>query len=206
MTVISSADCALETDWPIYAIAIEDRASRNSQMSHDPDHNAEYPAEAPANETVTTTDRQVPKIRFIFLLAVISTYIASFVLLLAGAVETLHIVLEVLPPGHALPLSEAKVHFLEVIDQFLMATILYVIGSGLYQLFIHPGLQVESWLKVRSVGDLERKLIGVLIVVLGVTALGRVVIWDGQTNLLPYGVTVAALIIALAYFAIHSKH
>lgn len=116
------------------------------------------------------------------------------------------IIVEILPPGHALPLAEAKVHFLEVIDQFLMATILYVIASGFYQLFIHPGLQVEPWLRVKSVGDLEQKLIGVLIVVLGVTALGRVVIWDGQTDLLPYGITVAALIFALAYFAAQSKH
>lgn len=176
-------------------------------MSHDPHHANEPTASTPAaGEAVTAADRQVPKIRFIFLLAVVSTYIASFVLLLAGAVETLHIIIEILPPGHALPLAEAKVHFLEVIDQFLMATILYVIAAGLYQLFIHPDLQVEPWLRVKSVGDLENKLIGVLIVVLGVTALGRVVIWDGQADLLPFGITVAAVIFALAYFATQSKH
>lgn len=175
-------------------------------MSHDPHHDDSIATSPDEGKVVTSADRHVPKTRYIFLLAIISTYIAAVVLVLAGVVETLHIVIEILPPGSALPLAEAKVHFLEVIDQFLMATILYVIAAGFYQLFINAGLQVEPWLRVRSVGDLEQKLIGVLIVVLGVTALARVVIWDGQTDILPYGVTVAALIFALGYFATQSKH
>ena len=174
-------------------------------MSQETPHE-ESVANPPAEANTTAFNRHMPKTRYIFLLAITSTYIAAIVLVLAGAVETLHIITEILPPGQALPLAEAKVHFLEVIDQFLMATILYVITAGFYQLFVNANLQVEPWLKVRSVGDLEQKLIGVLIVVLGVTALARVVIWDGQSDILPFCVAVAALIFALAFFATQSKH
>jgi uncharacterized membrane protein YqhA len=175
-------------------------------MSHDTNHDAPMATESDRGKSVSAANRHIPKTRYIFLLAILSTYIAAIVLVLAGALETLHIIIEILPPGAALPLAEAKVHFLEVIDQFLMATILYVIAAGFYQLFVNAGVQVEPWLRVKTVGDLEQKLIGVLIVVLGVTALARVVIWDGQSDILPYGAGVAALIFALAFFATQSKH
>ena len=42
-----------------------------------------------------------------------------------------------------------------------------------------------------------------LITVLGVESLGKVATWDGQTNLLPFGLTTGLLIISLAYFAVH---
>ena len=108
-----------------------------------------------------------------------------------------HCVEETLSP------AQTRQHFIEVVDLFLVATIMYVISIGLYQLFANRRLPVAAWLKVRSASDLEQKLIGVLITVLGVESLGKVATWNGETNLLPFGLTTSLLIAALGYFAVH---
>jgi uncharacterized membrane protein YqhA len=142
--------------------------------------------------------------RLIFAFAILSTFVASVALLVLGAIETFRTVAALLGFGeHALSPAETRQHFIEVVDLFLVATIMYVISIGLYQLFADSRLPVASWLKVRSASDLEQKLIGVLITVLGVESLGKVATWNGEANLLPFGLTTALLIGALAYFAVH---
>lgn len=148
----------------------------------------------------------IPATRYVFVLAIISAFIASFVLVVMGFIETFQIVLEVLRPGGHADLQSVRLHFIEVIDTFLIATILYVIASGFYQLFGAPAKDIPEWLRVSSVDDLEHKLIGVLITVLGVLGLARVASWDGESNLLPFGITVALLILALGYFATRTGH
>jgi hypothetical protein len=44
------------------------------------------------------------------------------------------------------------------------------------------------------------------ILLLGVTGLGRIVTWDGTSDLLPFGVTVGLLIAALAFFVVRARH
>lgn len=156
-------------------------------------------------ESDTTVGRQLPKLRYIFGLAIISTFVASFTLLIAGTVETFKIVFETIV-NRQVTLDHIKFEFLEVIDVFLVATILYVIASGFYQLFLNAKTPFDPWLRVKTVGDLESKLTGVVITVLGVTGLGAVVTWDGESDLLPFGATVALLIAALAFFQSRAKH
>jgi uncharacterized membrane protein YqhA len=146
--------------------------------------------------------------RIVFTLAILSTFIASVTLLVLGAIETFQTVIALVGlSDQAITPAEVRQHFIEVVDLFLVATIMYVISIGLYQLFADDRLPVAPWLKVRSASDLEQKLIGVLITVLGVESLAKVIGWDGQTNLLQFGLTTGLLIAALAYFAInHNKH
>lgn len=150
--------------------------------------------------------RSVPATRYVFLLAIVSCYVAAVVLLVMGFVETFRVVFELLRfDGHS-DLNTVRVHFIEIIDVFLLATILYVIASGFYQLFGPRNSNLPGWMRVSSVEDLEHKLIGVLITVLGVFGLARVVSWDGQSDLLPFGAAVALLIAALAFFATRTRH
>jgi uncharacterized membrane protein YqhA len=142
--------------------------------------------------------------RIVFTLAILSTFVAAVTLLVLGTIETFETVFKVLGiGGQAYGPAEARQHFIEVVDLFLVATILYVISIGIYQLFADSRLPVAAWLKVRSASDLEQKLIGVLITVLGVEGLARVISWDGLVNLLPFGLTTGLLIVALAYFSVH---
>ena len=142
--------------------------------------------------------------RIVFTLAILSTFVASVTLLVLGAVETFQTVFALVGfGGQAIGPAEARQHFIEVVDLFLVATIMYVISIGIYQLFADSRLPVAAWLKVRSASDLEQKLIGVLITVLGVESLAQVAGWNGQTNLLPFGLTTSLLIAALSYFAVN---
>jgi uncharacterized membrane protein YqhA len=90
--------------------------------------------------------------------------------------------------------------FIELTDLFLLATVMYVIAIGLFELFVDDRLDLPEWLEIHNLDDLKQKLIGVLIVVMGVVFLGQVVTWDGERNLLTLGGGIALVIAALTYF------
>ncbi len=71
---------------------------------------------------------------------------------------------------------------------------------GLYELFVDPQLPTLPWLAIKDIDDLKARVLGVVIVVLGVLFLGQVISWDGERDLLGFGVAVALVIAALTYF------
>lgn len=168
------------------------------------DHSPNDTAQQPAHETVI--DRQVPRIRYIFILPIIALFVAAVVLLVVGFIETFRVILEATTHGEGHVLETLRLHFVELIDVFLLGTILYMIASGFYQLFVGRPLNIAPWLRVDSVHDLEVMLLGVVITLLAVTALAAVMSWDGTSNLLQVGGSVALVIAALAYFLGRSSH
>ena len=74
------------------------------------------------------------------------------------------------------------------------------IALGLYELFIDHQVPVPNWLEIRTLDDLKDKLIGVIIVVIGVGFLGQFTTWNGETNLLISGGGAALVIAALTFF------
>jgi uncharacterized membrane protein YqhA len=94
-------------------------------------------------------------------------------------------------------LDRLGVELIEIIDVILLGTVLYIVALGLYQLFIDRHLPLPHWLKVGDLTDLKRDLIGVVVVLLGVSFLGEVVNWEGDENVLPLGAAVAFVIAAL---------
>jgi uncharacterized membrane protein YqhA len=140
--------------------------------------------------------------RFLVIAAVLGSLAASMALFAYGAAETVVVIAETVAKGE-ISSKGAKVlalSFIEIVDLFLLGTVLLMIGLGLYELFIDSNLKLPEWLQIRTFDDLKYKLVGVVIVVLAVMFLGHVVAWDGERELLGIGTAIALVIAALTYF------
>jgi uncharacterized membrane protein YqhA len=146
--------------------------------------------------------------RYFVIVAVVGSLIASLALLLYSGVTVFKVVAEAVDYG-AFSNKGAKnmaLQFIELVDIFLLATVFYIIAVGLYELFIGDKIPfLPDWMEIQNLDDLKNKLIAVVIVVMGVLFLGQVVSWDGERNLLPFGASIALVIVALTYFLKQKK-
>jgi uncharacterized membrane protein YqhA len=146
--------------------------------------------------------RLISATRYLVIIAVVATLIAATALMVFGAVATATVIEESATRADFTSRG-AKMLIVECIviaDIFLLATALYIIAVGLYELFIDDTLPVPTWLAIHTLDDLKDKLVAVVVVVLGVAFLGQFVSWDGQSNLLIPGGAAALVIAALTYF------
>ena len=140
--------------------------------------------------------------RYVVSIAVVSTLVASLVLLLYGAAEIGAIIVATVRAGRisssggrALVLG-----MIEATDMFLISIVLFIIAQGLYALFVNDTLPLPEWLEIHNLDDLKAKLVSVVIAVLAVLFLGEVVKWDGERGLLGLGAGTALVIAALTFF------
>ncbi|HHB90224.1 MAG TPA: YqhA family protein [Anaerolineae bacterium] len=145
--------------------------------------------------------RLVSGSRYLFVVAVVSTFILSVMTFFQGTALTVKLVIKT--PERFADLAAAKqaiVEAIQIVDLFLLATVFYIIALGLYALFIDDELHMPSWLEFHSFNDVKADLIGVLIVVLGVFFLSKVIVWKEGYDLLFFGGAIALIILALTYF------
>jgi uncharacterized membrane protein YqhA len=142
--------------------------------------------------------------RFIIGLAVLGSFVGSAILLVVATASLFSIawneIVNFEPDnlsGHHI--DRLAVDLIEITDIILLGTVLYIVALGLYQLFIDHNLALPRWLKVNELADLKRDLIGVVVVLLGVSFLGEVVNWEGQNDILPLGAGIALVIAALGF-------
>lgn len=139
--------------------------------------------------------------RYFIIIAVIGTFLSAIAVLVYDGVTVINIVVDMF--AHGVFTSSGETHvsieFIEVIDLFLLGTVLYITSLGLYELFIDDRLPTPAWLVIRNLEDLKGKLLGVIIVLLAVTFLGYVVNWDGKPTIVALGVAVGLVIFALGY-------
>ncbi|RNC71353.1 MAG: YqhA family protein [Desulfuromonadales bacterium] len=146
--------------------------------------------------------RFVQASRFIVLLAVAGSFAAAVTLLVYGSILTFATVGETLAAWSVSSkgLKALVLTFIEAIDVFLLGVVFYIIALALYELFIDDTIPLPEWLVIHNLDDLKYKLVGVLIVVMGVLFLGQAMRWDGQPDLLGFGVSTALVIAALTWF------
>jgi uncharacterized membrane protein YqhA len=140
--------------------------------------------------------------RLLILLAVVGSFISSATLMVYGVVRAVGIVLDVF--GHVgddLASSETYgkeliAQTIAIVDMFLMGTVMFIVAAGLYQLFVDPRTSLPGWLRIRSLDDLKSLLTGVIIVALLVTFLGTAVAWKSGTDILFFGLAIAAVVLA----------
>lgn len=146
-------------------------------------------------------ERDLASSRFFVAIAVLGSFVAAVALIVYGGLVVAEVTWkafshEISPEGS----KELAVDFIEIIDLFLLGTVLYIVSLGLYELFIDDDLPMPEWLLIHDLDDLKDKLIGVVIVLLGVTFLGKVVTWDGSVNIFYFGGAIGVVILALGGF------
>ncbi len=137
--------------------------------------------------------------RYVITVAALGTFLSGTVLLIFGVLAVVEISISAFGELNlsAQAVEELAVEFIKLTDVFLLGTVLYIVALGLFQLFVDSTLPLPAWLVVKDLEHLKEKLVGVIVVLLGVSFLGEVVSWDGETDILRLGISVAVVIAAL---------
>lgn len=143
--------------------------------------------------------------RHVIALAVFATFLGSMLLLVGSAVAAVRLIWNEVVSGGFENFSVHHVDHLgvqvvQLTDSILLGTVLYIISLSLYQLFIDDSIPVPKWMRVHDLMELKRDLVSVTVVLLSVTFLGEVVDRSSDDNVLPLGLAIAAVTIALALF------
>ena len=149
--------------------------------------------------------RFLSKTRYVILLPILGLALAAMLFFVLGGIGLIRLLGEVLFSAlgiadHAVESGNGVIIYevVEYVHTFLIGTVLYITGVGLYQLFIKE-IEFPAWLKIDNTEELETNLIGVTIVVLAVNFMGAVFA-GAKENLLQYGAGIALPIAALGLF------
>jgi len=140
--------------------------------------------------------------RYLIWIAVVSLLFATLAVFVFGLISTVTVVFETFSHGHygAEGARVLSVELIEMIDLFLLGTILFITAVGLQELFVDPGLSeiLPQWMSVSSLDQLKFNLLAVIVVMLAVLFLGiaaSVELTEG-VSIYDYGLAVALVITA----------
>jgi hypothetical protein len=130
--------------------------------------------------------------RYLVYIAVIGLLLAGLAVFVFGGITTVTTTIGIFQHGefNAEGARIVSVEFIELIDLFLLGTVLLITAIGLYQLFIDPGVGavIPAWLSVSNIA-----------VMLGILFLGAVAgEQPAGTGILEYGLAIAAVLAGLA--------
>jgi len=151
--------------------------------------------------------RLIGRSRVIVVVAVVAVLLCAFSLFLLGAWFAAGAIAHAWIGVFAgdLGSTELIVRFLEIVAVMLKAVFFYLIGVGLYSLFIAP-LNVTVALGVETLNDLETKVISVIIVIMAVTFLERFIQRESAIGLLQVAGALALAVAALVAFKAFTNH
>jgi len=137
--------------------------------------------------------------RYVVVLPSLGALLGGLILIIIGLWDMGAAAIKLVQPG--VDLKESVVSVLAAVDTLLLATVLLVIGYGLYELFVDENLQLPAWLQIHSLDDLKGKLIGVVVAVIAVVFLGELVEGKDAEATMMTGLGAGALVLALAAFS-----
>ena len=157
--------------------------------------------------------------RFVALLAVLGSLMASVVLFVKSSVEIWHgielftskMISKTHVEDHAS--NELMKILVSAVDEYLFATVLFIFSMGIYELFIRKKALSNqssdsrpSWMKINSIEDLKSMLGKVIMMVLVVSFFKYSLDnkYDTVLDLLYFGLGI--LFVSLALYLSHSLH
>ena len=170
---------------------------RLTGVAHDSPDNS-----PPADLPLAGFGRVIGRSRYVVLIAVVAVLLVSLTLFLLGALNAFAVTWKAWREAYALgefASTDLLIEILGVIDVMLRAVVFYIIGVGLYSLFIAP-LNLTAALGVESLIDLETKVISVVIVILAVAFLEHFVRWEKPAETLHFAAALAIVVASLVIF------
>ncbi|HZM37192.1 MAG TPA: YqhA family protein [Burkholderiales bacterium] len=161
------------------------------------------PRSPPADGHDSPFARLIGRSRVIVIVAVVAVLLSAFSLFLLGAYlagENIYAAWRGVFGGDV-EAAELTIRFLEIVTVMLKAVFFYLIGVGLYSLFISP-LNVTVAMGVETLNDLETKVISVVIVIMGVHFLEHFIQWVDPMITLQQAASLALVVTALVFFKI----
>jgi len=137
--------------------------------------------------------------RYLVFVAVIAVMVTAFSLFLIGAIQAmdaLYVAWARVLHGQFSPHGISMSLNLNIVSTMLEAVVFYLVGVGLYSLFISP-LNVAVALGIESLTDLESKVLSVISVIMGATFLQHFVLWQDSTATLEFGGSMAMVVLSL---------
>lgn len=135
--------------------------------------------------------------RYLVVLAVVASLVASAAAFLWGTWKTWVILWDLAATGGASP--QAAVRLIELMDKFLIAIGLYIFAVGLHDLFLGE-LDLPGWLDVHNLQDIKSRMSSILVLVMAITFLEHLVLWQDPKGTLFFALAIAVVTISLLAF------
>jgi len=139
----------------------------------------------------------IEKSKYLVLIAVASSLLASAIAFVLGLVKTLSVIMNLLTSYGKTPF--VAIELIELMDIFLIATVLFIFALGMYELFI-GSVNLPEWLIIRNLHDLKVKLSSVIILVMSITFLKHLVEWVDPQGTFYFGLAIAVVTVSLIAF------
>lgn len=161
-----------------------------------PKRDRKYPRHSPAPFA-----NLIGRTRYVVLIAVAAVLLVAISLFLLGAVQAFLGIYDAWKRTFTNEINAAHltVEFLELVGVMLKAVVFYLIGVGLYSLFIAP-LNIAVSLGVESLYDLESKVMSVVVVILAVIFLEHFVRWEDPLVTLQFAGSLSITVLAIVAF------
>ena len=142
--------------------------------------------------------------KYVILLAVVSTFLASVATFIWGTVRMITNVVSLIAGLITHEGGHSGVQMIASLDSILLAIVLYIFSVAIYELFFGK-INVPDWLVIENLDGLKEKLASVIILILAVTFLEHLVEWKDAKETLMFGISIAAVLIALVFYMHHKK-
>ncbi len=139
--------------------------------------------------------RLVGNLRYLVIIAVVGIAIEAIATYGWAVAVTVDFVGDLLTSS-AWQEDDTVVELLQVLDLYLIGTVLLITAIGLYELFIGT-VQLPDWLVIRSLSDLKTKIVEVIVLVIGIKFLEKLVTVKEPIDVLWYGLGSAAVMAVL---------
>jgi uncharacterized membrane protein YqhA len=140
--------------------------------------------------------------RYLVLIGVVSSLVASAAAFLWGAYKTIVLLIEIIQTQGKDVV--ATTGLIALMDKFLIAAGLYIFAVGMYELFIDD-LDLPGWLVVHNLHDIKGRLSSVIILVLAIVFLEHVIEWKNAQDVLLTGIGIAVVTAALIGFNLYGE-